>query len=149
MQDPDGNFVEIGQDAADDWPTVILPAGTTNVENYQIVLQEEYINNGFIRITDESLNGIVDNEINNDGIKIVVRDLNTENIDPFQIDPDGDPTLIQSYLDFFGNNTNLDPFNVSVNVSLAVYFITWRVKLRVVDGAGLAGDEIVLDITQQ
>ena len=149
VQDPDGNFVEIGQDAADDWPTVILPANTVNVENYQIVLQEEYINNGFIRITDESLNGIVANEINNDGIKIVVRDLNTESIDPFEIDPDGDPTFIQSYLNFFGNNANLDPFNVSVNVSLAVYYITWRVKLRVVDGAGLAGDEIVLDITQQ
>ena len=148
-QDPDGNFVEIGPGAASSWPTVILPENSTPVENYQIVLQENYINNSFIRIIKEDLSGQSNIEINNDGVKIVVRDLNTESIAPFEIDPDGDPTFLQSISNFFGNDANLDPFNVSIDVSLAVYFITWRVKLRVVDGAGLAGDEIVLDITQQ
>ena len=148
-QDPGGNFVEIGPGAASSWPTVILPANSTPVENYQIVLQENYINNSFIRIIKEDLSGQSNIEINNDGVKIVVRDLNTESIAPFEIDPDGNPTFIQSISNFFGNDANLDPFNVSIDVSLAVYFITWRVKLRVVDGAGLAGDEIVLDITQQ
>ena len=148
-QDPNGNFVEIGPGAASSWPTVILPANSTPVENYQIVLQENYINNSFIRIIKEDLSGQSNIEINNDGVKIVVRDLNTESIAPFEIDHDGNPTFLQSISNLFGNDANLDPFNVSIDVSLAVYFITWRVKLRVVDGAGLAGDEIVLDITQQ
>ena len=152
VQDPDGNFVDIGEDAADSWPTVILPANTSTTENYQIVLQKEYINNGFVRITNESLNGVIGNEINSDGIKIVVRGLNTESIAPFEIDPDGDAGVIDvGVLIFTLGFLNLDddPYNVSINRSDAVYFITWRVKFRVVDGGGLAGDEIVLDITQQ
>jgi len=156
-QDPDGNFVEIGPGAASSWPTVIREGDSNGnvtdnlgvLEPYQIVLQKNYINNSFIRIIKEDLSGQSNIEINNDGVKIVVRDLNTQSIAPFEIDPDGDPTFLQSISNFFGNDANLDPFNVSIDVSLAVYFITWRVKLRVVDGAGLAGDEIVLDITQQ
>ena len=151
VQDPDGNLVNIGQDAADSWPTVILPANTSTVENYQIVLQREYINNGFVRITDESLNGVVGNEINSDGIKIRIRNLNTTSIDPFEIDPDGGLNAGQIFVliatvGFVNNND--DPYNVSINRSDAVKFITWRIKLKAVDGGGLAGNEIVLDITQ-
>ena len=152
VQDPDGNFVDIGEDAADSWPTVILPANTSTTENYQIVLQKEYINNGFVRITNESLNGVIGNEISSDGIKIVVRGLNTESIAPFEIDPDGDAGIVDTVIlitTFGFLNLDDDPYNVSINRSDAVYFITWRVKFRVVDGGGLAGDEIVLDITQQ
>jgi hypothetical protein len=156
-QDANGNFFPIGPDAANSWPTVILPAESNEDQdtNYQIVLQDNYIDFDFIRIINEDLSGQSDREINNDSIKLVVSNLNTANVD-FQVDPDGDPNFFQQYSDLFGNNTNSDPFNVSINIIQAINYITWQVKLRVVDGGGQAGivpgttsNEIVLEITQQ
>ena len=163
VQDPNGNFVPIGESARDDWP-VILRDGDSDgnitdnlgaLKGYQIVTNRDYKNKNFVKITEEGSNSVFSNNVSSDSIQIHVASLNTQPTPSFLADPDGDPTNWQSFQNFLGNNQNQDAFNVSINRSQAVDFIDWELKIRVLDGNGQSGivpgspsDEIFVYIRQ-
>ena len=164
LQDANGNWFPIGSADANNWPTIIRQADingniTDNlgtVESYQIVLNQEYVNTrAFVRISSFNgvggLNSIPATSVDDDSILVRVNSLDTilGSLPSISIDPDGDPNFFQQYVDFFGNNTNNDPFNVTVNATQALNFVTWKAVFKVEDGGGMNAANITINITQQ
>ena len=164
LQDANGNWFHIGSADANSWPTIIRQADSSGnitdnlgaVESYQIVLNREYVNTrAFVRISSFNavggLNSTPTTSVDDDSILVRVNSLDTilGSLPSISIDPDGDPNLWQQVKNFFGNNANNDPFNVTVNVSAALNFVTWKAVFKVEDGGGMNAGNITINITQQ
>ena len=150
VEGPDGNYYPISSADASNWPLVIRGlAGDLGgpIEPWQIVVGQQYAgsNKNFIQL---EAGGQVGQEINSDEVAIVINPLNTTTRDIGSVDPDGNPNLWQQYVGLFGNSGNIDPFNVSINVSQAIKRVVWEVKYKVRDGGNLNAAEQTVFIQQ-
>jgi hypothetical protein len=144
---------------------VILPANTPQVEDYQIVLQKEYLNvKFFIRIGEAidpppgtnitSLSQFIANPSYNTVDAAYIRFFANSNIFSEQvasttIDPDGPGNWADTNWWAGGNNSNNNPpSTVTVNVGELLQSVTWRIKFTVEDGAGVQANEETIEITQ-
>ena len=149
VQGPDGNYYPISSADASNWPLVIRvdDDGGGPIEDYQIVVGQQYAgsNKNFIQL---EAGGQVGQEINSDEVAIVINPLNTTTQDLGSVDPDGNPNIFQQYLGLFGNSSNIDSFDVSINVSQAIKRVVWEVKYKVRDGGNLNAAEQTVFIQQ-
>jgi len=149
VQGPDGNYYPISSADASNWPLVIRVDGDNEgpIESWQIVVGQQYAgsNKNFIQL---EAGGQVGQEINSDEVAIVINRLNTTTRDIGSVDPDGNPNLWQQYVGLFGNSGNIDPFNVSINISQAIKRVVWEVKYKVRDGGNLNAAEQTVFIQQ-
>ena len=140
----------VADNLSTDWPTVILQPGETRVHDYQIILNQSVRGGNFGGLA-ENISSIIGTEVNNFSTLVKINSLSAIGSFSVTFDPDGDPTVIQSYLNFFSPNNlvNDDPVTDNINLGEAISFIKWQLTFKVEDGGGLPADTISITVVQQ
>ena len=149
-----GNVVDQTQ-----WPIILRgldddPGGS--IEPWQIQVDRNYGPTGRFGGLQTGGSGTISTTlsqtINNDEVDIVIFNINSTSISPTLLyDPDGPQQNNFNNLWglISGGAGGQSAFNVSVDISNAVKFINWEIKIKVKDGGNLSASEQTVLITQQ
>ena len=149
-----GNVVDQTQ-----WPIILrgLPGDLGGpIEPWQIEVDRDYGPTGRFGGLQAGGSGTssttLSQTINNDEVDIVIFNINSTSISPTLLyDPDGPQQNNFNNLWglIAGGAGSQSAFNVSVDISNAVKFINWEIKIKVKDGGNLSASEQTVLITQQ
>ena len=149
---PGGNIVDQTQ-----WPTILRVDGDNlgPIEDYQIVVGQNYGPTGRfggLQAGGSATITALSQVVSNDEVDVVIYDINSTAISPTLLyDPDGPQqnNINNLWGLLSGGDGSQSPYNISINISTAVKFIDWEIKIKVKDGGNLNALEQTILIRQE